>query len=194
MKTLVVLAHPSRSGFNAEVFTEALAGLREGGHEVRALDLYGEGFEARLSEPEWRTNSDVPENRKPVEALVQDLEWAEALVFVFPTWWSGMPAILKGWLDRVFLPGVAFELTDQGPVWGKLTKLRVWATITTCGSSPLQVLAVLDPVRVHMRAMRVATAPQARSVFLRLYRMDSVSAEERAAFLIKVRERMRSLA
>lgn len=194
MHVLAVLAHPGPKSFNAQVLAEALAGLREGGHEVRVIDLYGEGFEARLSEPEWRTNADVPENRKPVEAMVQDLEWAEALVFVFPTWWAGLPAILKGWLDRVFLPGVAFELTDHGPVWGKLTRIRLWVTITTAGASPLQTLALLDPVRVHMRAMRIAVARQARPVLLRLYRMDSVTAEERAAFLARVRERMRTLA
>lgn len=193
MRALAVLAHPSPRGFNAEVFSAALSGLREAGHELRTLDLYGKAFEARLSEPEWRTNSDVPENRKPVETLVRDLEWAEALVFVFPTWWSGLPAILKGWLDRVFLPGVAFDLADGGPIRAKLTGIRVWAVITTCGSTPLQVLALLDPVRVHMRALRLAVAPRAKPVFLRLYRMDSVSAEERARFLSRVRERMRTL-
>jgi len=193
MKTLAVLAHPSQKSFSAQVFATALSTLREAGHEVRTLDLYGEGFEAMLSEPEWRTNSDVPENRKPVEALVQDLEWAEALVFVFPTWWSGLPAILKGWLDRVFLPGVAFDLADGGPIRAKLTGLRVWAVITTCGSTPLQVLALLDPVRVHMRALRLAVAPRAKPVFMRLYRMDSVSAEEKARFLSRVGERMRTL-
>jgi putative NADPH-quinone reductase len=139
-------------------------------------------------------NAKVPANRAPVEAMVQDLEWAEALVLVFPTWWSGVPAILKGWLDRVFLPGVAFELAKDGPVRGKLTNIRVWAVITTCGSTPLQVLALFDPVRVYMRALRLAAARHAKPVFLRLYRMDSVTAEERAAFLARVRERMRSLA
>jgi putative NADPH-quinone reductase len=69
----------------------------------------------------------------------------------------------------------------------------VWAVITTCGSTPLQVLALLDPVRVHMRALRLAVAPRAKPVFMRLYRMDSVSAEERARFLSRVRERMRTL-
>lgn len=194
MHVLAVLAHPSRNSFDARVFTEVLASLREGGHEVRVLDLYGDGFEARLSEPEWRTNSDVPENRKPVEPLVLDLEWAEALVLVFPTWWSGMPAILKGWLDRVFLPGVAFDLAEDGPIRGKLTRIRVWASITTCGAAPLQVLALFDPVRVHLRALRLAVARQAKPVFLRLYRMDSVGESEKAAFLAKVRERMRTLA
>lgn len=193
MRVLTVLAHPSAASFDAAVHAEAVSALLDSGHEVRSLDLYRAGFEARLSEAEWKTNGDVPENRKPVAAEVEDLLWAEALVLVFPTWWSGMPAALKGWLDRVFLPGVVFELAD-GPQRPLLTTLKVFAAITTCGAKPWQVLALFDPVRVHLRAMRLTVAPQAKAVFMRLYAMDTVSAGERAQFLSDVRERMRSLA
>ncbi len=193
MRALAVLAHPSQTSFAAQIYAEAVTALKDGGHEVRTLDLYGEGFEARLSEPEWKTNAEVPENRKPVAALVEDLLWAEALILVFPTWWSGMPAILKGWLDRVFLPGVAFDLAD-GPIRARLTRLRVFAAITTAGSAWWQVLALFDPVRVHLRAMRLSVAPQAKPVFLRLYKMDTVTAAGRQSFLVRVRERMRTLA
>ena len=62
MRALAVLAHPSPKSFDAQVFADAMAALRESGHEVRTLDLYGEGFEARLSEPEWRANAEVPAN------------------------------------------------------------------------------------------------------------------------------------
>lgn len=192
MRVLAILAHPSGASFDAALFRQSVATLREGGHEVRTLDLYGEAFEARLSEPEWRMNGTVPENRAPVAGLVDDLLWADALVFVFPTWWSGMPAILKGWLDRVFLPGVVFELKD-GPVRPLLTQIKVWAVITTCGSAWWQVLGLLDPVRVLMRALRVAVAPQAKPVFLRLYKMDTTTPEERARFLAKVTGRLKAL-
>ncbi len=192
MRVLAILAHPSATSFAATVFTQAQATLKEGGHEVRTLDLYGEGFEARLSAPEWRMNGKVPANRAPVSGPVDDLLWAEALVFVFPTWWSGPPAILKGWLDRVFLPGVVFELKD-GPVRPLLTQIKVWAVITTSGSAWWQVMALLDPVRVLMRALRVAVSPQAKPIFLRLYEMDSTTPEERARFLARVAHRLRRL-
>lgn len=192
MRVLAILAHPSAASFDAAVFQQSVAALKESGHEVRTLDLYGEGFEARLSEPEWRMNGKVPDNRAPVEPLVDDLLWADALVFVFPTWWSGMPAILKGWLDRVFLPGVVFELKD-GPVRPLLTRIKVWAVITTCGSAWWQVLGLIDPVRMLMRALRVAVSPQAKPVFLRLYKMDTTTAEERARFLARVTRRLKAL-
>ncbi len=192
MRVLAILAHPSDASFDAAVFRQAVATLKDGGDEVRTLDLYGEGFEARLSEPEWRMNGKVPDNRAPVEPLVDDLLWADALVFVFPTWWSGMPAILKGWLDRVFLPGVVFELKD-GPVRPLLTKIKVWVVITTCGSAWWQVLGLLDPVWVLMRALRVAVSPQAKPVFLRLYKMDTTTPEERARFLARVTRRLKAL-
>ena len=192
MRVLAILAHPSETSFVAALFGRAVTTLEDGGHDVRTLDLYGEGFEARLSEPEWRMNGEVPDNRAPVADLVEDLQWAEALVLVFPTWWSGMPAILKGWLDRVYLPGVVFELKD-GPFRPLLTRLKVFAVITTCGSTWWQILGLLDPVRVLMRALRLATAPQAKPIFLRLYRMDSTTPEERARFLAKVTRRLKSL-
>lgn len=192
MRVLAILAHPSETSFAAALFGRAVATLEAGGHEVRTLDLYGEGFDARLSEPEWRMNAEVPGNRAPVAEQVEDLLWADALVLVFPTWWSGMPAVLKGWLDRVFLPGVVFELKDR-PVRPLLTRIRVWAVITTSGSTWWQVLGLLDPVRVLMRALRLSVAPQAKPVFLRLYGMDSTTAEERARFLARVTRRLERL-
>jgi len=192
MRILAILAHPSRTSFDARVFETATAALSESGHELRTLDLYGEGFEARLSEPDWRVNGDESKNRATVERFVDDLLWADGLLLVFPTWWSGLPAILKGWLDRVFLPGVAFKL-GKGPIRPLLTRLKVFAVVTTAGANRWQTLALFDPVRVHLRALRLAVAPQAKPVFLRLYRMDSTTEEERAAFLARVRQRFSTL-
>ena len=110
MRVLTVLAHPSPDSFDAAILAKAVETLTARGHDVRVRDLYRENFAATLSAHEWRHNADVPRNREAVAAYVADLEWADALLLVFPTWWSAPPAILKGWLDRVFLPGVAFEL------------------------------------------------------------------------------------
>lgn len=195
MHVLAILAHPSDDSFDAQVFLTAVQALRDAGHDVRTLDLYGEGFEARLSEPEWRVNAREPENRVTVEGFVVDLVWADGLLLVFPTWWSGLPAILKGWLDRVFLPGVVFKLgPGKGPIRPLLTRLKLFAAITTCGAAWWHNLVLLDPVRVHLRALRLAVAPQAKPVFLRLYRMDTTTAEERQRFLERVRLRFKRLA
>jgi NAD(P)H dehydrogenase (quinone) len=194
MHILAVLAHPSRDSFDGQVYLAAVQALTEAGHDVRTLDLYGEGFEARLSEPEWRANADESRNRATVEGFVVDLLWADGLLLVFPTWWSGMPAILKGWLDRVFLPGVVFKLgKGKGPIRPLLTRLKLFAAVTTCGARRWHTVALLDPVRVHLRALRLAVAPQAKPVFLRLYQMDSTTDEQRQRFLECVRERFTRL-
>ena len=192
MRVLTVFAHPSEDCFDALVHQRALDVLTARGHEIRSLDLYRDGFEPRLSEFEWRHNQDVPANRAPVEDHVEDLQWAEALVLVFPTWWSGPPAMLKGWLDRVFLPGVAFSMAT-GPVAPLLTQLRYWIVLTTGGASKAAVLALGDPVRLQCRAWRLGVAPRARSIFLRLDRMDRTTPAERTRFLERVAEKLKSV-
>ena len=83
------------------------------GHQVTVLDLYGEGFRAAMSNGEWLAyHSDRPILDPMVERHAEIVKQAEALVFVYPTWWSTMPAILKGWLERVMVPGVGFVFDE----------------------------------------------------------------------------------
>jgi NAD(P)H dehydrogenase (quinone) len=192
MRVLVVFAHPSHDGFDGAILARGVAALMSAGHEVDVLDLYGEGFDPLLSAEERAVNSDVPQNRATVAAEVARLERAEALVLIFPTWWSGVPAALKGLLDRVFLPGVAFELgANRAPL---LTHLRVFCVVTTGGASRLVTLYLGDPLRWLMRAVRVACAPQARALFLRMYDLDKAGEAARARFLDRVAERLARLA
>jgi NAD(P)H dehydrogenase (quinone) len=192
MRVLTVYAHPSDDCFDALVHQRAVDVLGARGHELRSLDLYRDGFDPRLSEFEWRHNQDVPANRAPVQGPVDDLQWADALVLVFPTWWSGPPAMLKGWLDRVFLPGVVFSI-KAGRLAPRLTGLRYWIVLTTGGASKPAVLALGDPVRLQCRAWRLGVAPRAKSIFLRLDRMDATTPAERTRFLERVAERLKSV-
>jgi NAD(P)H dehydrogenase (quinone) len=108
MHVLLVLAHPLPESFAASVARTIRETLEANGHTVDLLDLYAENFDPRLTEKERRGYFDVPYDTSEVADLVARLRQAEALMLVFPQWWFNLPAVLKGFFDRVFAPGVAF--------------------------------------------------------------------------------------
>src|SRR6478736_372001 len=113
MRVLVVYCHPVETSFHAALHQEVLRNLRAAGHEVDDCDLYAEGFDPVLSREERLGYHEVPSNQLPLKRHVERLQWAEGIVFCFPTWCFGLPAMLKGYFDRLLLPGVAFE--QHGP-------------------------------------------------------------------------------
>ena len=133
MRVLVVYSHPVETSYNAALHREVLASLARAGHEVDDCDLYAEDFNPVLSRAERLGYHDVPANLAPVRGYVERLRWAEALVFCFPTWCFGLPAMLKGFFDRVFLPGVAFDFSDPRHVKPSLTHLKRIAAVVTYG-------------------------------------------------------------
>lgn len=190
MRLLVVYAHPVPQSFNAAIHTTLLDGLRAAGHEVRDLDLYGIGWQAAMSRDERERYMDPARNREGIEDQVGHLRWAEGLIFVYPTWWYSLPAILKGWLDRVWVPSATFELVEAlNPIRGLLGNIRLVGGISTYGSPRWWIrLVVRDPGRkVIMFGIRPLCARRCRTFWLGHYRMDTASAGSRAAFLAKVR-------
>src|SRR5205085_5112672 len=110
---LVIYAHPVPDSYVGALRRCVTQALTQAGHEVDDCDLYAEAFDPVMSREERAVYHDVTRNRPADDTHVSRLLRAEGLVFVFPTWWYGIPAILKGYLDRVWLPGVAFEV-DNG--------------------------------------------------------------------------------
>lgn len=191
MKVLVVHAHPVETSFNAALHRTAVEALTAAGHAVDDLDLYAEGFQPVLSRAERLGYHDVSSNRTGVEPHVERLLAAEALVLVFPVWNFGFPAILKGWFDRIFLPGVSFDLVD-GEVRPALTGIRRIAAVTTYGGTRLRAILAGDPPRkVVTRVLRV-TAGMAPTTYLAHYDMNRSTDASRAAFLAKVERRLRA--
>jgi NAD(P)H dehydrogenase (quinone) len=140
VRVLVVLAHPDPDSFNAALCLELCAGLVEAGHEPDVLDLCGEGFDPRMGAGELRrigTGTPEPE----VAALQERLAAAEGLAFVFPLWWASPPAVLKGFVDRVFQENFAFRFAQDGTVEGLLRHGRA-LVLTTTGSTQEQVEAI----------------------------------------------------
>ncbi len=147
MNVLVVLAHPEPRSFNGALFDTAVATLREAGHTVATSDLCRMGFDPvsdrrnflGAKDPDFlklqveelhatETRSFAPD----LEAEIAKVEAADLMIWQFPLWWFGLPAILKGWVDRVFAMGRAYgpgKVYATGPFAGK----RALLSLTTGG-------------------------------------------------------------
>lgn len=113
MKTLIVVAHPNRNSFNHAIVRAAIHKLETKQHEIRVRDLYEMNFNPILKE-DCFTAGYSTRLLTSVKEEQDHISWAEQLIFVFPTWWGGMPAILKGYIDHVFTNGFAFKFINDG--------------------------------------------------------------------------------
>jgi NAD(P)H dehydrogenase (quinone) len=115
MKILAVFCHPMRDSFTGEILDNFVQGARDAGHEVEIADLYREGFQPVMQERDYAQFDGLA---MPDDVLAEQarFERCEAFALIFPVWWWSFPAMLKGWIDRVFTAGWAFALStdDQG--------------------------------------------------------------------------------
>ena len=193
MRTLVIYCHPNPDSFVAAARDRVLAGLGAAGHEVRHTDLYADGFRPELSEDERRTHLEAgiaPE----LQRYADDLRWAEAIVLVYPTWWSGQPAMLKGWMDRVWGAGVAWELPEGASVVKPLlTDIRRIAIVTTHGSSKwVNALEGESGKRTVFRSIRAMCSRRVRTSWTAIYKLDRIDEAERVAWLDGVEAKFRT--
>ncbi len=195
MRVLLVYCHPNPESFTAAVRVAAERGLAAGGHELRVADLYGENFDPVLRREERAAYHTAGENERPVAAEIERIKWAEALVFVYPTWWYAQPAMLKGWLDRVWIPHVTFTMpTDTMPIGRNMTNIRVIAAVTTLGSPRWWWTIVGAPGRrILMTGIAALCHPRVKRRWIALHSIDTVGLDARAAFLIRVEREMRTL-
>ncbi|MCA3309201.1 MAG: NAD(P)H-dependent oxidoreductase [Roseomonas sp.] len=191
MRVLLIHCHPRAESFSAALRDTARQALEAAGHQVECRDLYAEGFSAALSDAEHRDYLDPASNPSDVADHVASLQRADALLLVYPTWWYGLPAMLKGWFDRIWAPGVAFKLGD-GAIEPLLTNIKRIGVVTTYGS-PLWLLWVIGwpDKKLINRGIRRLCARGCRVEWLMLTLMDQRTAPERAAFLAKVKARLR---
>lgn len=191
MKVLLLYAHPVEDSYHAALHDTVLTSLGAAGHSVDDCDLYGEGFDPVLSRQERIDYHDTAINQAPVQAYVDRLQAADALVFCFPVWCFGLPAILKGWFDRVLLPGVSFVLEDDGRVTPNLHHIRKAAAVTTYGRPRHWAWWMGDPPRKIMtRYMKRLIAPRASVTYLAHYHMNVSTDRSRARFLERVKTSM----
>jgi NAD(P)H dehydrogenase (quinone) len=187
MRVLVLYAHPSETSFGSALHRRVLEALQRGGHTVDDCDLYAEGFDPVLSREEFRVYNDEAANRVRIASYVDRLLEAEALILVYPIWNEGFPAILKGFLDRVFLPGVSFAKAPDGKMAPALSKITKLGAVCSYGAGHLATMVMGDPCRrVVKRLMRAMMAHHVRCNYLALYQMDSTTPAQRTAFLNRV--------
>jgi putative NADPH-quinone reductase len=189
MRVLVLYAHPLADSFAAALHQRVVAALRRSGHEVDDCDLYAENFEPVLSAAERRLYNTPTPDLTGIADHVARLRAAEALVLCFPTWWYGMPAILKGYFDRVWAQGVAFHLPEGGgAILPALTNIKKLWVVTTYGAPWWLIRLVLrDPVHaVILGGLARLCGRGTRTRFLALYNIDGASRDRCAAFLSRV--------
>jgi NAD(P)H dehydrogenase (quinone) len=191
MKVLHVYCHPLEESFHRALRDEVAAGLAEAGHAVDMLDLYGENFDPVLSADARRHYHDTSRNQRGLETHVARLQAADALVVQFPTWAFGAPAMLKGFVERLFMPGVAFDIGDPARVRPLLGNIRKLAGVVTYGRPRWMALYVGDPPRKFVtRYLRWFVDRRASVKYLALYHMNVADDARRKAFMARVRHVM----
>lgn len=193
MRFLVIYAHPAEDSFQSALHRCVVTALTDAGHEVDNCDLYAESFQPVLTRAERHDYHDGRANRAPVQKDIERLLKCQGLVFVFPTWWYGLPAILKGYFDRVWLPGVAFDIAGSRSI-PRLTHIARLGVVTTYGSPWWLNSLYIGNInrRLLLRGIRRLLSPQVRTLWLAQYGVDYVSADVRERFLKKVESRLRS--
>lgn len=187
MHVLIVLCHPNPASYTAALAGAAVSGAQAAGHAVRLIDLYAEGFDPVLGADD-HAGYGAPTTGPDLLRHAADLSWADRLVIVAPVWWSGPPAMLKGWLDRVWRPGLAFTTGPRGTLRPGLPNIRRLEVVTTLGMPRLLWWLTGQPGRrMLLRCLRPCIAATARTRWHALYRIDASTPATRAAFLARIR-------
>ncbi|HLH51977.1 MAG TPA: NAD(P)H-dependent oxidoreductase [Roseiarcus sp.] len=190
MRVIYIYCHPLPESFHAAIRAEALAGLKSAGHDVDLLDLYAEGFNPVLSEDGRRHYHDTSVNQRGLEPYIARLQKAEAAVIQFPTWCFGPPAMLKGFFDRVLMPGVAFDISEPRHVRPLLKNIRKIAGVVTYGRPRYMIWYMADPPRkLVTRYIRWLTGG-ARAEYHALYHLNTATERARRQFMARVKEAM----
>lgn len=197
MRVLVVHAHPLASSLTRHFADTVVAAFKTAGHEIDFVDLYQDGFDPRLTAGERTDRHIARPAPADIAPLVEKLQTAQAVVMVFPTWWFGMPAILKGFIDRTFAPGVAFAYSENfGPIKPLLKSLKHAVVVTTLGT-PWWVdwLALRRPLRRTFKtAVFGACAPQATFAYLPFYASENPTDARVQAFAERLSAKIARLA
>lgn len=186
MRILLLFAHPVTTSFAGALHKGIVEALRRGGHEVDDCDLYAENFNPVMSAETYRNYLDTTANRAQARPYIDRLLAAEALVLVSPVWHDGFPAVLKGYFDCVFLPGVAFTMKD-GQYAPALRNIKRVAAVCTFGAERARTIAMGDPQRRFVKlSIGAQIGPGGRAGFIGLYGMDAASPQTKARHLDRV--------
>lgn len=175
MRILLVHCHPSPTSYVASIRDALVPALESKGHELDQVDLYAEGFAPVLGQDDWLAHrQDRGAETADLPRHIAALRAAEGVILIYPTWWYGLPAMLKGWFDRVWQPGVAFTLEGGEFQIHHLAGVTRFAVITTYGSPGWVIRGVVgDPARRQvMRGLALQFARGVRTSWAAIYDVD----------------------
>lgn len=187
MKVLTIFSHPNPDSFNGAVLNTTKEALTGRGHEVKVRDLNKLGWNPVLSTGDLAKlySGTVPAD---IAAEQAEVSWADVLVFIYPIWWFERPAILKGWFDKVFSHGFAYQQSKEGMIEGLLKGKRA-LVITTSGANEdnMKQNGVLDAINTCMIHGTLGFSGIQDIIYENLYAVPSVSDEERKGMLERVK-------
>lgn len=189
-RVLVVYAHPYKDSLMGAAKDALCEGLNAAGHAVRVTDLYEIGFNPVMSATERRGHR-FPGVSEELAPHAEDLRWCDTLALVYPTWWSAQPAIMKGWCDRVWTSGVAWELPEGAnrlkPLLTNITRIIV----VTSHGSPKWINALQGEAgkRIALRSLRVLCKWRCRTSWWAIYGVDTAPHDATSAFISRIRRR-----
>lgn len=194
MRVHVIFAHPEKSSFCGSILSAVLEELAQAGHEVDVLDLYAENFDATLSLDEWKTYEGPV--GPAIRGYVDRITRSDGIIWIFPTWNYGLPAILKGYVDRVWKPNVAFRIDDRRAVhFDQFENLQFFLVATTFGASWLINALCGNPCKRAVASGLKRHFPRSSTfAWLALYDLDRPSSPKLKRFLVHVRAKTRACA
>lgn len=197
MNVLVISAHPKHNSLIRTLRDVAIDEMTASGHNVKVFDLYDDNFNPVLSAFE-RQNHAAPLEPKlgkipDLVPYIDALKWCNALVLVYPTWWSGQPAILKGWFDRVLVNEVAWTMAQgKNRIRPHLTHVKRFVVVTAHGSSKfINALEGESGKRTAFRSIRLMFHWRARSRWIAFYGLDNSDVSDREKMIKRLRRRIR---
>ena len=190
MNCLVVLAHPLENSLCHYLSEEMVNHMVSKGYKVTVKDLYKENFNPVLTKAERASYYEKQFDSSQLTDDIDQLREAETLVLMFPTWWFSFPAILKGWFDRVWAPGYAYNhASDLGAITPCLEKLKTVNVVTTLGAPWWVDFFILrQPVKKVLKiALLGACAKKCDFKMLSIYKSESLTESKIANFVKKIK-------
>jgi len=211
MKVLIVYAHPEPASFNRALLDQSIRTLHEEGHTVQVSDLYAMNFNPVASDADFtqrRFDDRLQYDREQkhasqhcafapdIEAELGKLLWSDFLILQFPLWWFSVPAIMKGWIDRVFVNGTVYgngKRFDTGGLKGRKAMLTISTGCYPEMVEPDGLLAALDINLWHLHHGTFAYAGLAALAPFMSWSIHYTTPESRAKYLADYAQRMREL-
>ncbi len=194
MRVLVIYCHPSKQSFARAIKEAVIEELAASSHEILDVDLYEENFDPVLNADEWLDYHDIEKNVRSVQKYADQLGSVAGIVLIYPSWWYGMPAMLKGYFDKVWAPGVAFDVLPDGNVTtDRLKNIHRLAVVTTHGAPRSLVRDYVgEPGRkfVSKGVLRLCS-PDCKLEWYVQYDMDKASRSDLGNFLLRIRNGIR---